>query len=459
MNRFTKIKNTVQKYITSSWMDVNRPNKLDQAPTKLDDALQPDRYIMPFQMQRIKQDPDSWRDAGSEAENAWWMHRVKMQQLFIDTKLNGHVLACMNKAKDLVLLKKFEIIVGDVVDEDATKLLETKWFYDLMNYVLDARFYGYSLIGLGDIVNNEFPKLKLVRRWNVSPDRLNLTSIVYSLNGINFTDPSVKDPNGNSWYDWSIWVSTPNETGPSRCGYGLLYEVALYEIHLRHLLGFNSDYCEMFAQPFRHLKTDSVGEERDKEEEALQNMGSSPYLMTSKDAELDIKDVGKSGEGYKSYDNFENRLERKATKIILGHADAMDSVPGKLGGEQGDDNPIKKALDAVETKQCRIFEHEVNSQIIPKLINLGFPIKPGSRFRFKNDAEVNEIKEATNKNLLAVAMICKTFSEAGVKPPLDWITKTTGIKMEAIELPEPPTENDNKETQTKIKNFYAKASH
>ena len=45
-------------------------------------------HISPIQFQRLRQDVLSWRDCIREAENAWYPHRVKMQQLYNDTVLN-----------------------------------------------------------------------------------------------------------------------------------------------------------------------------------------------------------------------------------------------------------------------------------------------------------------------------------------------------------------------------------
>ena len=66
--------------------------------------------IAPVQLQRIRQDVQTWREVVAEAENAWYPHRVKAQRLFIDTINNGHVYACMERRKDLTLLRKWEFL-------------------------------------------------------------------------------------------------------------------------------------------------------------------------------------------------------------------------------------------------------------------------------------------------------------------------------------------------------------
>ena len=97
-------------------------------------------YITPVQLQRIRQDVQSWREAIAEAEQAWYPHRVKMQRIFIDTILNGHVSACMSRRKNLTLLKGFKLCDNETQEEDEqwTKILQKSWFQLYCNYVLDS---------------------------------------------------------------------------------------------------------------------------------------------------------------------------------------------------------------------------------------------------------------------------------------------------------------------------------
>ena len=57
-------------------------------------------YIAPVQLQRMRHDVAMWREAVVEAENAWYPHRVRMQRLYIDVILNGHVFSLMERRKD-----------------------------------------------------------------------------------------------------------------------------------------------------------------------------------------------------------------------------------------------------------------------------------------------------------------------------------------------------------------------
>jgi len=407
-------------------------------------------YISPVQLQRLRHDVQMWRDAIKEAENAYYPHRVRMQRMYIDTILNGHTLACVNRRKELTLLRDFEFKdENGEVNEDLKKLFNKKWFAQFLDYALDAQYYGYSLIKMDDLINDAFPNIGIIRRFNVSPDRLNVTSYVYAISGAQFLE--------QPYVDWHVWVPTPNETGISNCGYGLLYQVAIYEILCRNLLGNNADASELYGMPIRVGKTQKTDEvERGEFESALANMGSAGYIVMDALDEIELIESKGNGQGFKVYADFEKRLEQKISKIILGHADALDSVPGKLGAGQGEESPAWMALRDKQQFDGAFLEDVVNDTLVPKLIKLGFRdaeklIK--YRFCFSNTHEIVATRAREDEMNLKTAQIAQTMKNAGLKMDAGYFEERTGIKV--TEITEPVNEPAfNQRVQNRLKELY-----
>ena len=429
--------------------------KRDASPNVLKKDLR--NTIVPIQLQRIRQDVKGWRASISEAENSWNKHRVAQQRLYIDTILNGQVEACMGRRRDLTLLRKWDFVdkngkqdtqtLSYFLDVVSGQSQNKKWFNDFLTYSWDALAYGYSLISMGDIKEDAFSDIHLIDRWHISPDRLNVTSLVYSLYGVQFMD----DP----YFNWNCYIPTLNEIGTSPCGYGFLYKVALYEIYLRNLLGFNGDFVELFAQPYRTGKTNTTGDDRLKFEASLRDMGSSGWAVMNPDDEIDFIETGLGGTGYNGYDNFEKRLHGLISKIILGHADAIDSIPGKLGNS-GKKSPAELAMEDKQTKDGSFMSNALNDILIPKMKKLGFNIPDGIRAILKNDAEIME----TNNSIIDQAV--KLYS-AGLQVEPDDFTKQTGIKVSLIQKASPePIKKDKpltNEVQNKLNDLYNGHKH
>lgn len=386
-------------------------------------------YISPVQLSRIRQDVGTWRDALRESEQAYYPQRVRMQRLFIDTVLNGHVISCMERRDDLTLLRDFKLAadIDSDEDENATKLLRTPWFYTFVGCCLDAQKYGYSLIALDDLINDAFPKLHIIKRWNVSPDRFNVTSFVYSLSGIDFREEPQRK--------WHVYVSTPNRDGASNCGYGYLYPVALYEIILRNVLGNNADFTDLYAQPYRVGRTTKTTEtERGELEAAIRNMGSAGWALLDEGDDITFLETKLGGTGWQGYENLEKRCEAKISKIILGHADAMDSTPGKLGaGQDGEESPVAKALAAKQSKDGMFVENLVNTELLPRMREMGVNIPEGLTFFYKNDEEKEAMRVREDASNKATAEIAQIMKNAGLKMSAEYFKTRTGIECEEVE--------------------------
>lgn len=396
--------------------------------------------ITPVQLLRIVQDAQTRKDAMSEAERAYFPFRYKMQQMFLNTYDNGHVKACIERRKDMTLLRDWYFGETDKPNDDITALFSKTWFNNFLSHAMDAMVFGYSLIHLNDLVDNGFPKLSVVKRWNVSPDRFEVAQYPLMPSGVKFQeDPTVKD--------WYVYIDTPNDFGVSPCGYGLLWDVSIYEIFLRNLLGFNGTFVELFAQPVRWGKTNyTEGPERDMLEQALRDMGSSAYILTNPTDEIQLLESNLGGTGYKSYDNLEARLQKLISKVILGHADAIDSVPGKLGSGSNLDNPVSTALRDKQVKDGTFMESVVNDLLLPQLRNLGFNIPDNCLFHFKNDAEVMD--NAHNVTDLAVKI-----KNAGLQMDEKYFTEQTGIPVNVPVKPAAPAPF-SKNVQNKLNNLY-----
>lgn len=391
------------------------------------------RYIAPNQLARMKQDIQTWREAGSEMEQAWYPNRVKTQRIYMDTVLNGQVSACMDRREKLTTLKKYRIVNKNtrVEDEEASKIIKKKWFRKLMKYHVESKAFGYSLVYLDDLVDGNFPKMSIVRRHNVSPDRLNVTQYVYSLSGA----PFMEEP----YVDWHCWMPTPTDLGISNCGYGYLYKVAPYEIFMRNVLSQNIDATENFGMPTRVGKTNKAAEseERGIFEQALAEMGSAGYiLMDTIGDTIELMESKSLGNGYKIYESLDARLQKIISKIILGHSDALDSVPGKLGNDS-EESPAQKAMNDVATVDMDDFTDYCNNELLPKLINLGFPFNDTHEFEFDNNEETEEALEKEDESNLRLATIFKMVKDAGGENDWPAFEKRTGWKVEKAEVPVP----------------------
>jgi len=465
MSKTSRI-NKVKNFLPTPAPGFGAPAQTVMTPEERSKAIAKNlaNIISPVQLQRLRHDLKMWREAILQAERAYWPYRVRMQQMYIDNVLNGQVYSLMERRKDLTLIRKYKICDDKGVQSDVlTQALQGQpWFHAFQSYALDAMFYGYSLISLGDIVDDRMKDVSIVPRWFVSPDRYNVGSFVYSTSGPDFR----QEP----YAEWHIYVPTQSDNGVSPCGYGILYQIAQYEIILRNTLGFNADFVELFSQPYRVGKTNKTEEfERSEMESALRNMGSRGFAVVDLDETIEFVESKLSGTGWQGYSALMDFCQKNISKLILGHADAMDSTPGKLGGQQGGGDfgepgsPADEAQRDKQTKDGRFMQPIINSQLFPKINKLPVDIKipEGYHFEYTNDQEVEQLRSREDNSNLATAKIAQTMAQAGLQMDPAYFAERTGIKATAAPLPAPggitpePTEVTDR-VKNKLKNLYRK---
>lgn len=399
------------------------------------------QYAAPVPITRLRQDINSWRIAMNEIERVIIPFRFRMQQLYLDTRLNSQVAACMTRRKELTMLRDFK-----VCDEKGNESLELKsifrnttssvaineqathWFDIFTSHALDSLAYGYSLISLGDLVNGGFPDLTILKRWLTSPDRFIFSAFPYSVDGKKFKE--------EPFLDWHIYIPTPSDHGISICGYGYLFEVAPYEIYLRNNMGYQADFNEVFNMPtIVGSTTKTKEEERDSFFEALKAAGSMKTILKDEATDtvefIESKNVGTS---FQSYEKFSERNEKNISKIILGHADAMESTPGKLGqsGNKKGVSPVDQALDAKQSTDGIFMQNVYNSMLLPRLRKMGFKIPLNYHIEFKNDSEIQEIKTNEVELNAKYAAMALSYFQAGYRVDPGYLTEQTGINITEI---------------------------
>jgi hypothetical protein len=398
-------------------------------------------HMFRLQVMRERQDVKNWRDVRGWAERAYFPSRVGIQKMYADTKDDGHVIACYNKRVDMTLQRPFFIGVDDKENEQLKKMFNTRWFTQMQNDILDAKFFGYTFLNWGGVdAKGNLTGLKVIPRENCMPDigglfttdQGGVNRIPSNINpALKFTDEAIQP--------WTMWVTTPDNISRSSCGFGEFYPVSLYAILLRNNLGYNSDFVEKFMTPLtigKTNKTDRV--EREEFLKDLSSFGSSAAIVLDFLDEISFVESKNTGTAYNSFDNYEKRLHALISKIMLGHADALDSTPGKLGNN---DNALQ-SLKEKAMNDGQFVEDVINDQFLDKLRLLGFDVPDGTVFKYSNDEQVeHERNERADFNIKVSGWV-KSISDAGYEVDENELSKVLGFNVKKKSEPIPATKKD-----------------
>lgn len=319
-----------------------------------------------------KKDIATWRQAWQMAIGIDNPKRGVLYDIYSDCLVDLHLTGCIGQRKGKTLQKDFLIVGKDgKKNEQVTNLFKKEWFLDFIDIALDSRFWGHSLIQLGDIIRDDdglrFNGVELVPRKHVCPEF-----------GVILREPSDDPKDGISYKEgefanWCIEVGKPRDLG-------LLLKCAPACISKKNMLAFWDMFGEIFGAPMRVARTNTQdAAERSRIEKSLDNMGAAFWALFPEGTDIEIKESSR-GDAYNVYDKRVDRCNSELSKGTLMQTMTIDS-----GSSLSQSETHLEIFEDVIAADARFIAYVVNDKLIPLMIKHGFPLK-GLSFEWDNTA-------------------------------------------------------------------------
>lgn len=327
-------------------------------------------------LHRTKQDIAKWRSALQAAENKSFPNRTEYYRLLKDVIIDAHLSSCIMQRKNAILCRDFKVLVNGEYSEEKTKALKTDWFYRILNSILDAEYYGFTLLDIGPY-NNGFNDIVTVERQYVKPE-LGIVANIPSANyGVAIDDPAYKK--------WSLFFCK------DAFDLGLLMKAAPLVLWKKNAMGYWSEHAEKFGQPMRIGRTDTTDDALLANMEAnMRNMGSSFWGVFDKADEFELL-TGNTTSNHELYDMMIERCNSELSKLILGQTGTTDEK-SFVGSAQVHKNVLSEIVEADD----KYVTSEINKNVIPLLNmhglgfeNCTFEFNYAESLSLKDKAEVD----------------------------------------------------------------------
>lgn len=226
-----------------------------------------------------QKDLKNWRQAWQMALNIENPRRGPLYDIYTDVDADLHLTGCVGQRKGFVLKKSFKLVdAKEKENEEATKLFETGWFKDLTGYILDSRYWGHSLIQLGDVVTVDgkirYKDVELIPRKHVIPEY----GVIIREQGDEWRQGY--DYRNTPLSDWVIEAGKPKDLG-------LFLKAAHQAIPKKNMLAFWDQFGEIFGMPVRIAKSTARDpKDRSRIENMLASMGAAAWGYFPKERKL-----------------------------------------------------------------------------------------------------------------------------------------------------------------------------
>ncbi len=349
------------------------------------------------QPKRFNIDTADFMTAIKAAENVDYTQRAKLYDLYNDILLDTHLSSVIDKRKAAILSSNIEFHRNGKPDEEINEQLFSPWFYRCVADILDARFWGFSLLQF--YKNDEWIDYDLVPRKHVDPIRkLILTRQT--------------DIQGTSWEEFEDLLFIGGSTD-----LGLFARAAPWIIYKRNTAADWAQFSEVFGMPIQEYTYETDDEEaRARALQDANSIGSLATFIHGKDTELQLREAGNKTGSAEVYDKFIERCNSEISKLILGNTlttEASDTGTQALGTVH------KKVEEAVAKADREFVLNVLNYDMSEIFSHLGINTT-GGKFCFSE--KKNTDPDATMRILV---QLHTTF---GLPIDDDYIYETFGIE-------------------------------
>lgn len=365
--------------------------------------LQPTRNIIPKAMARTKADVLTWKNAIAMASNIESPKTFPYYNLLEDMMLDAHTTSQIQNRKLKTVSSNFTIKnhTGETHQELTDRLQKSVWFNEIISYILDSIFFGYTLVEFNRTETDpKKVKIDLIPRQNVLPKKGIILNDYQDDKGIDYL-------NAPEYGSWLIDFGTTGDLG-------LINKAIPHILFSRFAQSCWSELCEIYGIPPRVMKTNTrdSGALR-RAEKMMTDMGAAAWFIIDETEKLEWATTGTPATG-EVYNGLIKLCRDNISLLISGAIIGQDTQYGSRSKEQSSQDILQNLIDADQT----LVEQYMNEKVLPALFKIGILPMDNLLFEYDKVEDLSELWTRTKEIL--------PYKEV----PNEWIKEKFGIEVQ-----------------------------
>ncbi len=357
---------------------------------KKGNSLQITRNIKTKSLARTRSDVMVWKNSLSMAQNAENPKMFPYYNLVSDMLLDAHATSQIQNRKLKTIGANFSIkkANGETHEELTNQLQKSVWFNDIVGYILDSEYFGYTLLELNRTENEEIttgqlptPIISLVPRQNVIPQQGIIVKDYSDDKGIDYINAS----------EYGTWLLDFGKVGDL----GIINKAIPHILFSRFAQSCWSELCEIYGIPPRvmHTNTQDPNALR-RAEQMMTDMGAAAWFIIDETEKFEFAQSSGNATG-QVYDGLIKLCRDNISILFSGAIIGQDTKHGSKGKEQSSQDVLQDLVNADQT----IVEQYMNDKVLPALYRIGVLPEDGLSLVYDQVEDIGELWNRT-KDLL-----------------------------------------------------------
>lgn len=256
-----------------------------------------------------RKEVSDWLAARAQRRDPFNPTTFHIQQLYKDAMLDNHLQGAIENRLLSTLNKDFVLKDAEgVVDTVRSATIQTRWFRALVRRALESKFYGYSLVFVGDLALTSRSIVDIPRE-SVIPERGRIVK--------NAFDPNSDSISFRDYPKHFIYMQLGDPIGS-------LERIAPLTIYKRHSWAAWDQFEQVFGLPIRIARTMINTEKHRADLQSwLEAMGTASYGIFDKQVDIELKENNRT-DAFKVFFEKIRALNQEISKGVNGQTMTMD---------------------------------------------------------------------------------------------------------------------------------------
>lgn len=303
-----------------------------------------------------------------------------LQDIYDYVMLDAHLASVVQQRVSKVLGEEFALMDSDGnIDEELTKQFSKQWFGKIQKAIIDSKVYGYNLIEIQELIDNEITDVKIISRGNVIPEMKSIVKNPYQVSLASLIPLGKRN-------DSDYYILVDSET------LGLLNQIVPLVMIKRVTLSMWGEHSQTYGLPMTILKTDNR-DQISKYHQDMQRFIQNRNIAIGTSDSLEM--LSQSGsDPHKIYLELINTCNAEISKAIIGQTMTTDD-----GSSRSQSEVHERVANEISEADREYMTYVINDIVFPKLTALGYRLE-NATFKFiSKEKRSYQEKLDTIKNL------------------------------------------------------------